>query len=176
MGKAINEKAELSPNSAAAFRQNAQTVIPISLNPPMKHELPCFALLIDADNDTKKLLRPSSKKSPAMLAGSLCAASMATSRRLIWLAKWRETLANHGIHPIQQYRNSVGKNASDSALIIDAMDLLHSGRLRGILPGQQRRRLHSAGNANSRRWLSVFGFGRKHAPKLCQRLRTLYIC
>ncbi|MCC9138444.1 NYN domain-containing protein [Pontibacter silvestris] len=39
---------------------------------------------------------------------------------------WKECLNNHAIQPIQQFRYTVGKNATDSALIIDAMDLLHS--------------------------------------------------
>ena len=42
-------------------------------------------------------------------------------------------LAEHALQPIQQYRNTTGKNASDSALIIDAMDLLHSRRFEGCL-------------------------------------------
>lgn len=48
------------------------------------------------------------------------------------LATWKVKLAEHAIHPIQQYRNTVGKNASDGALIIDAMDLLHSRRFEGF--------------------------------------------
>lgn len=39
--------------------------------------------------------------------------------------KWKAVLADLSIHPIQQFANTVGKNATDSALIIDAMDLLH---------------------------------------------------
>lgn len=42
--------------------------------------------------------------------------------------KWMETCARHAIEPIQQFPNTKGKNASDIALVIDAMDLLHSKR------------------------------------------------
>ena len=45
---------------------------------------------------------------------------------------WKDCLNNHAIQPIQQFRYTVGKNATDSALIIDAMDLLHSGLVDGF--------------------------------------------
>ena len=45
---------------------------------------------------------------------------------------WRTVLLEHAIQPVQQFRNTVGKNASDSALIIDAMDLLHTRELGGF--------------------------------------------
>jgi len=45
---------------------------------------------------------------------------------------WRETLHSLAIQPIQQFQYTTGKNATDSALIIDAMDLLHGGRVDGF--------------------------------------------
>lgn len=45
---------------------------------------------------------------------------------------WKEILQLHAIQPIQQYRNTIGKNATDSALIIDAMDTLYSGMVNGF--------------------------------------------
>jgi hypothetical protein len=44
------------------------------------------------------------------------------------LSSWREPMPAHSIQPTQQFRNTAHKNASDSALITDAMDLLHSGK------------------------------------------------
>lgn len=73
-------------------------------------------------------------------------------------------LAEHAIQPIQQYRNATGKNASDSALIIDAMDLLHSRRFEGfglVSSDSDFTRLA----ARIREDGVVFGFGEKHAPK-----------
>jgi len=40
---------------------------------------------------------------------------------------WKDTLNFHAFQPIQQFRYTIGKNATDSAMIIDAMDILHSG-------------------------------------------------
>ena len=45
---------------------------------------------------------------------------------------WKNVLLEHAITPIQQYSYTSGKNSSDSALIIDAMDLLYSGKLEGF--------------------------------------------
>ena len=46
--------------------------------------------------------------------------------------KWKNLLLENAITPVQQYAYTVGKNATDSAMIIDAMDLLYSGRVDGF--------------------------------------------
>ena len=48
------------------------------------------------------------------------------------LSKWKNVLLENAITPIQQYSYTTGKNASDSAMIIDAMDLLYSNRVNGF--------------------------------------------
>lgn len=48
------------------------------------------------------------------------------------LSRWKEVLPKHAIQPMQQYANTRGKNATDSALIIDAMDLLYTAPLDGV--------------------------------------------
>lgn len=48
------------------------------------------------------------------------------------LNRWKEVLPKHAIQPIQQYANTKGKNSTDSALIIDAMDLLYTAPLDGF--------------------------------------------
>ncbi len=45
---------------------------------------------------------------------------------------WKDCLQENAIQPIQQFRYTVGKNATDSAMIIDAMDVLHSGHVSGF--------------------------------------------
>lgn len=129
----------------------------------MKHDLPNFALLIDADNDTPDIIAPIIEEitRDARLSVRRVYGDFTTPQ----LAKWRETLANHGIHPIQQYRNTVGKNASDSALIIDAMDLLHGRRLDGFCLVSSDGDFTRLATRIREDGLSVVGFGRKHAPK-----------
>lgn len=48
------------------------------------------------------------------------------------LTKWKDILLEHAITPIQQYGYTIGKNATDSAMIIDAMDILYSQRVDGF--------------------------------------------
>ena len=48
------------------------------------------------------------------------------------LSKWKKLLLENAIIPIQQYGYTTGKNATDSAMIIDAMDILYSGKVDGF--------------------------------------------
>ena len=48
------------------------------------------------------------------------------------MSGWKGSLNSHAIQPMQQFRYTVGKNATDSALIIDAMDLLHARNVGGF--------------------------------------------
>ena len=49
------------------------------------------------------------------------------------LESWKKKLPVHAIQPVQQFRNTVGKNATDSAMIIDAMDILYTGNIEGFV-------------------------------------------
>lgn len=81
------------------------------------------AMLIDGDNAQPALL--DAMVNEASKYGQL------TFRRIYgdWTSQqmsgWKQLLQVHALQPIQQFRNTVGKNATDSALIIDAMDILH---------------------------------------------------
>lgn len=77
---------------------------------------------------------------------------------------WKTVLLEHAITPIHQYSYTTGKNATDSAMIIDAMDILYSGRVDGfcIISSDSdftrlATRLREAG-------MKVFGFGEKKTP------------
>ncbi len=89
-----------------------------------------LAVLIDADNTSPKLLKEMFEE----LAGY----GTITVKRAYgdWtnphLNGWREVLLGNAISPQQQFAYTYGKNATDSALIIDAMDLLYSGNVEGF--------------------------------------------
>ena len=89
-----------------------------------------FAVLIDGDNAQASLL-------PQILA-EVGKVGLITIKRIYgdWtttnMNSWKESLHKHAIQPIQQFRYTVGKNATDSAMIIDAMDLLHSNDVDGF--------------------------------------------
>lgn len=129
----------------------------------MKHDLPVFALLIDADNVTKEAIAPIIEE--VTRHGWIAVRRVYGDFTTPHLAGWRETLASLGIHPVQQYRNSVGKNSSDIALVIEAMDLLHSGRFEGFCLVSSDGDFTRLATRIREDGLSVFGFGRKDAAK-----------
>jgi len=89
-----------------------------------------FAVLIDGDNAQASLL-------PQILA-EVSKGGLITVKRIYgdWtttsMNSWKGSLHKHAIQPIQQFRYTVGKNSTDSAMIIDAMDLLHSHTVGGF--------------------------------------------
>jgi uncharacterized LabA/DUF88 family protein len=81
------------------------------------------------------------------------------------LRSWKEASLEYALHPIQQYSYTVGKNATDSALIIDSMDLLYTEKLDGfciVSSDSDYTRLASRIRESG---LTVYGFGEKKTPK-----------
>ena len=89
-----------------------------------------FALLIDADNVSAKYIKP--------ILDELSKYGNVTYKRIYgdWTrpnsAGWKEELLQNSITPIQQFSYTYGKNATDSAMIIDAMDMLYASELEGF--------------------------------------------
>ncbi len=89
-----------------------------------------LAVLIDADNTSPTRVE--------RVLAELAKHGNTTVRRAYgdWttnnLNGWKSHLLNHAITPIQQFANTKGKNSTDSAMIIDAMDLLYTGHLDGF--------------------------------------------
>lgn len=122
-----------------------------------------FAVLIDADN-----------VSPTKIAAVLTEVARygtASVKRVYgdWtnqgLSSWKTAASEHVIQPIQQFANTIGKNATDSALIIDAMDLLYTGRFRGfciVSSDSDFTRLASRIRENG---VTVYGFGKRETPE-----------
>lgn len=122
-----------------------------------------LAVLIDADN-----------AHPAIVEGLLVEVAklgVASVKRIYgdWttpnLGQWKQVLLEHSIQPIQQFRYTSGKNATDSAMIIDAMDLLYSGPFAGfclVSSDSDFTRLASRIRESGRR---VYGFGEEKTPK-----------
>ena len=89
-----------------------------------------YALLIDADNVSAKYIKP--------ILDELSKYGNVTYKRIYgdWTStynsSWREVLLQNSITPIQQFSYTHGKNATDSAMIIDAMDMLYTSELEGF--------------------------------------------
>lgn len=122
-----------------------------------------IAILIDGDNAQSSLL-------PQMLveAGRH---GQVTVRRIYgdWttnsMNSWKETLNFHAFQPIQQFRYTVGKNATDSAMIIDAMDILHSGVVDGFCLVSSDSDYTRLATRIRERGTFVMGIGEKKTPK-----------
>ncbi len=85
------------------------------------------AVLIDSDNISASTVQTVMAESA--VHGALTVKRAYGDWTSSYLKGWREQLAGHGIQAVQQFSQAAGKNATDSALIIDAMDLLYSGNV-----------------------------------------------
>ncbi|MCC5887973.1 MAG: NYN domain-containing protein [Gammaproteobacteria bacterium] len=122
-----------------------------------------LAILIDADN-----------VSPTIVDGLVAETAkygVPTVKRIYgdWttpsLAGWKDALLRFSITPIQQFGYTVGKNATDSAMIIDAMDLLYSGKLDGFCIVSSDSDFTRLASRIRESGLPVYGFGEMKTPK-----------
>jgi uncharacterized LabA/DUF88 family protein len=81
------------------------------------------------------------------------------------LKGWKDILLQYSIQPIQQFGYTTGKNATDSALIIDAMDLLYSGKFDGFCIISSDSDFTKLASRIREAGLFVYGFGEKKTPK-----------
>ncbi|MBD1389264.1 NYN domain-containing protein [Neiella sp. HB171785] len=81
------------------------------------------------------------------------------------LKTWKEHLHRFAIHPVQQFSYTSGKNATDSALIIDAMDLLHEGLLDGFCLVSSDSDFTRLANRLRESGCTVYGFGENKTPE-----------
>src|SRR5665647_2364008 len=136
-----------------------------------------IAVLIDADNVSDKYIK--------YIFDEISNHGTPTYKRIYgdWtsphLVSWKTVLLNYSITPIQQYGYTTGKNATDAALIIDAMDILYSGHVDGfcIISSDSdftklAARLREAG-------MYVIGMGEKKTPTpfiaACEKFKYLEV-
>ena len=132
-----------------------------------------IAILIDGDNAQSSLL-------PQMLveAGRH---GQVTVRRIYgdWttssMNSWKETLNFHAFQPIQQFRYTVGKNVTDSAMIIDAMDILHSGVVDGFCLVSSDSDYTRLATRIREAGVFVMGIGEKKTPKAFVNACDLFV-
>ncbi len=124
---------------------------------------PRLAVLIDADNARANIIEG--------LLAEVAKFGVASVKRIYgdWttpnLGQWKSVLLEHSIQPIQQFRYTTGKNATDSAMIIDAMDLLYTSTFDGfciVSSDSDFTRLASRIRESGKR---VYGFGEKKTPR-----------
>ena len=134
-----------------------------------------FALLIDADNVSSKYIKP--------ILDELSKYGTITYKRIYgdWTstlhAKWKDALLDNSITPIQQFSYTVGKNATDSAMIIDAMDILYTNSVEGFCLVSSDSDFTRLASRIRESGLTVIGMGEKKTPtpfrKACDIFTTL---
>ncbi|WP_411833479.1 NYN domain-containing protein [Pseudoxanthomonas mexicana] len=121
-----------------------------------------LAVLIDADN-----------AQPAVIEGLLAEVAkygVASVRRIYGdftstrMTQWKQALLKHSISPVQQFAYTSGKNATDSSLIIDAMDLLYTGRFDGFCLVSSDSDFTRLAQRLREEGLTVYGFGERKTP------------
>ncbi|MEE9904347.1 MAG: NYN domain-containing protein [Chlorobium sp.] len=121
-----------------------------------------LAVLIDADNTQPSIIEG--------ILSEIAQYGTASVRRIYgdWtstaLKSWKELLLQHSIQPIQQFGYTKGKNATDSAMIIDAMDLLYTGKFDGFCIVSSDSDFTKLASRLRESGLTVYGFGEKKTP------------
>ncbi|MFZ5910617.1 MAG: NYN domain-containing protein [Chloroflexota bacterium] len=122
-----------------------------------------IAMLIDGDNAQATLL--------SKMLVEAAKYGQVTVRRIYgdWttnsMNSWKDILNFHAFQPIQQFRYTIGKNATDSAMIIDAMDILHSGVVEGFCLVSSDSDYTRLATRIRETGIFVMGIGEKKTPK-----------
>ena len=121
-----------------------------------------LAVLIDADNAQPGIVDS--------LLAEIANYGIASVKRIYgdWtspsLKGWKEVLLQHSIQPMQQFAYTKGKNATDSAMIIDAMDLLYTDNFNGFCIVSSDSDFTKLASRIREEGLLVYGFGEKKTP------------
>lgn len=122
-----------------------------------------FAVLIDADNVSAKYIK--------YILDEISNYGVVTYKRIYgdWTkpntSSWKDILLEHSVTPIQQYGYTVGKNATDSAMIIDAMDILYSRNVEGFCIVSSDSDFTKLSSRLRESGMLVVGMGERKTPK-----------
>jgi len=124
---------------------------------------PRLAVLIDADNASAKIVDGLFEEIAKIGEASVrrIYGDFASARSKAWI----DVLARHAIIPQQQFAYTTGKNASDITLVIDAMDLLHSGRFDRFCLVSSDSDFTRLASRIREQGVDVFGFGEQKTPE-----------
>lgn len=134
---------------------------------------PRLAVLIDADNTSPRVADA--------LFEEVAKIGEASLRRIYGdfskgqQAGWERVLARHAILPTQQFAYTTGKNSTDITLVIDAMDLLHSGRFDGFCLVSSDSDFTRLAARVREQGIDVFGIGRQTTPESFRQACTRFI-
>jgi uncharacterized LabA/DUF88 family protein len=122
-----------------------------------------LAVLIDADNTSGTIVK--GLFSEIAKYGTRIITRIYGDWTQTYLNSWKHVLLEHAIQPVQQFRFTVGKNATDSAMIIDAMDLLYSKRFDAFCLVSSDSDFTRLASRIREEGLQVYGFGEQKTPR-----------
>lgn len=134
---------------------------------------PRLAVLIDAENASARIAEA--------LFSEIATLGEASARRIYGdfaspqIAGWTRVLARFAIQPQQNFANTKGKNSGDIALVIDAMDLLHSGRFDGFCLVSSDADFTRLAARIREEGVDVYGFGEQKTPESFRQACTRFI-
>ena len=140
---------------------------------PAEARAPRLAVLIDAENASHRIAEA--------LFTEIAALGEASARRIYGdfasaqIAGWTKVLARFAIQPRQNFANTKGKNSGDIALVIDAMDLLHSGRFDGFCLVSSDADFTRLASRIREEGVDVYGFGERKTPESFRQACTRFI-
>ena len=134
---------------------------------------PRLAVLIDAENASARIAEA--------LFTEIATLGEASARRIYGdfasnqLMGWTKVLARYAIQPQQNFANTKGKNSGDIALVIDGMDLLHSGRFDGFCLVSSDADFTRLASRIREEGVDVYGFGERKTPESFRQACTRFI-
>ncbi len=136
-----------------------------------------FAVLIDADNVSEKYIK--------FILDEISNEGILTYKRIYgdWtkpaLGSWKNVLLDFSITPMQQYGYTTGKNSTDSAMIIDAMDILYAGNVEGFCIVSSDSDFTRLASRLREAGMTVVGMGEKKTPSAfiaaCNKFKYLEV-
>jgi len=133
-----------------------------------------LGVLIDAENTSDKIAAGLFREIAKI--GDACVRRIYGDFSGPQLRGWVDTLHQYGLVPHQQFAQATGKNAADIALVIDAMDLLHGGRLDGFCLVSSDSDFTRLAMRIREQGMAVFGFGKSNTPECFRQVCHRFVC
>jgi hypothetical protein len=134
---------------------------------------PLLAVLIDADNTSPRYAGAIFEEIAAIGEASVrrCYGDFSSQQ----MAGWNKIQAEHGLVPLHSPAYTVGKNSSDISLVIDAMDLMHTGRFDGFVLVSSDSDFTRLASRIREQGLDVYGIGQQKTPEAFRRVCKRFI-
>jgi uncharacterized LabA/DUF88 family protein len=132
-----------------------------------------IALLIDADNTTHKLLKEI--LSEAGKYGKVTIRRAYGDFTSEHLKNWKDGLNSFAIRPMQKFAYTIGKNSTDSAMIIDAMDIMHAETVSGFCIVSSDSDYTGLATRIREQGVFVMGIGRSNTPEAFQKACEVFV-